>query len=148
MAALAMQSLLGPDQSLFNIFSQHIFQTNLICGSKPRRTAAVEKGQLRLLQTSPPARRSRRPTAALSCADPRTVLCVWLGDSPSRPGSRCGCTSFLIYRWGRFWLRDLSKSPRTQEDKVAGPLRLVSSYLQHWSAFSHDNWSKWEESCS
>ena len=33
------------------------------------------------------------------------------------------------------WPRDLSKRPRTQKDKVAGALRLLSSYLQHWSAF-------------
>ena len=33
------------------------------------------------------------------------------------------------------WLRDFSKRLRTQEDKVAGPLQLLSSYLRHWSAF-------------
>ena len=36
------------------------------------------------------------------------------------------------------WLRDFSKRLRTQEDKVAGPLQLLSSYLRHWSAFPND----------
>ena len=132
-----MQNLLGPHQSLFNIFSQHIFQTNLICGSKPRRTAiALRRGGRGCYRLAHWPGEAGGPQLCYRVPNSEPVpSALDLAHSSQLPRQEMRLHLFPDLQMRPLWLRDFSKRLRTQEDKVAGPLQLLSSYLRHWSAF-------------